>query len=198
MNTSLKSLRSLEWLLYTLRFIKDNFLIIFSLGLIAAIGRAIQLRAFGPISPLSHTLLEIIIESARVALVLYVLGLANIKSGLTKIIRVVKDKEARRQNWRVAILKLRQQWSFILINLVAFLLIAYLFNSLIDHVAYETCLYLTLMARQLISEQSSVWALILFFKNVSVIPFTLVFLALFLLWITNRLPNSQRLSIRSH
>lgn len=198
MNTSLKLPRSLDWLLYTLQFIRSNFLIIFGLGLIAAIGRAIQLRVFGPISPLSHTLLEIIIESARVALVFYALGLANLKSGFIKVIRVVKDKESRRHNWRVAINKLRQQWSTILINLVAFLLIAYLFNLLIDHIAYETCLYITLMAHRLISEQSSVWALILFFKNVSVIPFTLVFQALFILWITNRLPNSQTLSTRSH
>ena len=197
MNTPPKSLRSLEWTLYTFRFIKDNFLIIFGLGLITAIGRAIQLRAFGPINPVSHILLEIMIESARVALIFYVLGLANIKSGLTKIVRVVRSKESRRQNWRVAIIKLRQQWSIILINLVAFLIVAYLFNLLIDHIAYETCLYITLIARQLISEQSSVWALILFFKNVSVIPFTLVFQTLFLLWITNRLPNNQSLSIKS-
>ncbi len=98
MNTSLKLSRPLEWLLYTLQFIKSNFLIIFGLGLIAAIGRAIQLRAFGPISPLSHTLLEIMVEGARVALVFYALGLANIKNGLIKIIPVVKDKESRRHN----------------------------------------------------------------------------------------------------
>lgn len=192
MNTSLKSLRSFEWLLYTLRFIKDNFLIIFGLGLIAAVGRTIQLRAFGPISLLSHTLLEIMIESARVALFFYALGLTNIKSGLAEIIRVVRNKESRRQNWRVAIIKLRQQWSIVLINLVAFSVIAYLFNLLIDHIAYETCLYISLISRQLISEQSSVWVLILFFKNVSVIPLTLVFQSLFLLWITNRFPNSQQ------
>ena len=195
MNTSL---RSLEWLLCTLRFIKDNFLIIFGLGLIAAIGRAIQLRAFGPISPFSHMLLEIMIESARVALFFYALGLANIKSGLSRIVRVVSIKESRRQNWRVAILKLRKQWSIIFINLVAFLTIAYLFNLLIDQIAYETCLHITLIARRLISGQSSVWALILFFKNVSVIPLTLVFQALFLLWVTNRLPNSQTPSTGSH
>ena len=195
MNTSL---RSLEWLLCTLRFIKDNFLIIFGLGLIAAIGRATQLRAFGPISPFSHMLLEIMIESARVALFFYALGLANIKSGLSRIVRVVSIKESRRQNWRVAILKLRKQWSIIFINLVAFLTIAYLFNLLIDQIAYETCLHITLIARRLISGQSSVWALILFFKNVSVIPLTLVFQALFLLWVTNRLPNSQTPSTGSH
>lgn len=191
MNSSSKLLRSFEWTLYTLRFIKHNFSIIFSLGLIAAFGRAIQLRAFGPISPLYHTLLEIVIESARIALVFYALGLANVKRGLGKIIQIIKNKESRRQNWQVAIRKLRQQWSIVLMNLAAFLLLAFLFNLLIDHIAYETCLYITLISRQLIDEQSSVWALILFFKNVSVIPFTLVFQAMFFLWITNRLPGTN-------
>ena len=195
MNTSLKLLRSLEWTLYTLRFIKDNLVTILALGLVAAIGRAIQLRAFGPISPFSHVLLEVIIEGSRIMLVLYALGLANIKSGFTKLIRVVKSKEFRRRNGRVAIIQLRHKWPTILLNLVAFLLIAYVFNLLIDHIAYETCLYITLLGRQLISEQSSVWVLILFFKNVSVIPFTLVFQSLFLLWLTNRLPDNPSLTL---
>lgn len=195
MNTSLKLLKSLEWTLYTLRFIKDNLMTILALGLIAAIGRAIQLRAFGPVSPFSHVLLEVIIEGSRIMLVLYALGLANIKSGFAKLIRVVKSKEFRRRNGRVAIIQLRHKWPTILINLVAFLLIAYVFNLLIDHIAYETCLYITLLGRQLISEQSSVWVLILFFKNVSVIPFTLVFQSLFLLWLTNRLPDNPSLTL---
>lgn len=168
---------------------------ILALGLVAAIGRAIQLRAFGPISPFSHVLLEVIIEGSRIMLVLYALGLANIKSGFAKLIRVVKSKEFRRRNGRVAIIQLRHKWHTILINLVAFLLIAYVFNLLIDHIAYETCLYITLLGRQLISEQSSVWVLILFFKNVSVIPFTLVFQSLFLLWLTNRLPDNPSLTL---
>jgi hypothetical protein len=188
MNAYLKTQKPLEWTLLTFRFIKNNFWVIFSLGLIAAVGRTIQLRAFGPITPATHILLEILVESARLAIILYALGLANIKSGLSKIVRLVINRSARRQNWQVATTKLSQQWLAILINLGAFLLMAYLNNLLIDHIAYETCLYIALTTRQLISEESSVWALILFFKNISVIPFTLVFQTLFILWITNRLP----------
>jgi hypothetical protein len=182
------SIKSLEWTLYTFQFIRNNFLIIFTLGLIAAIGRTIQLRAFGPISPVTHFSLEILIESARLAIVLYALGLANIRRGVRKVFHFVKKKDSRRQSWQTALARLRREWVAILLNFIAFLLIAFLFNFVIDHIAYETCLYITLTARKLISDQSSEWTLILFFKNITVIPFTLVFQTLFLLWITNRLP----------
>ncbi|UFH52829.1 hypothetical protein [Spirosoma sp. KNUC1025] len=183
-------LKSLDWTVFTLRFIKNNFLIIFSLGLVAAFGRAIQLRAFGPVSPLAHTLLEIVIESARILLFFYSLGLSNLKNGLVKLIQLITNREGRTKNWQTALGTVQEKWLVVLINFVAFLAIAFLFNVLIDHIAYETCLFITLQSRQLISGDSSVWALILFFKNISVIPFTLIFEAIFFLWITNQLPGS--------
>lgn len=190
MNFSPQLLKSLDWTRYTGRFIRDNFLIIFSLGLVAAFGRAIQLNAFGPISTKSHVLLEVVIESARILLFFFALGLTSVKGGLTRLVQLFTSKTGRKQNWQIAIRKMRENWLALLINLVAFLVIALLFNLLIDHIAYETCLFITLQTRQLISGQSSEWALILFFKNISVIPFTLVFEALFFLWITDRLPKS--------
>jgi hypothetical protein len=189
MTASLKLLKSLDWTIQTVRFFKNHFLIIFGLGLVAAFGRAIQLKAFGPISPLSHTLLEIVVESARVLIFVYALGLTNVKTGVVRLIQLVTNKQGRKQNWRLAIQKIRDKWPSLLINLVAFSVIALLFNKLIDHIAYETCLYITLQTRQIISSQSSEWAIILFFKNISVIPFTLVFNALFCLWLVNRLPK---------
>jgi hypothetical protein len=194
MNLYLKSRKTLEWTFLTFQFIKANIWVILGLGLIAALGRAVQLRAFGPISPVTHILLEILIESSRLAIILFALGLSNIKKGFVKIFKLIINKTARQQNWRLAITKSRQQWLAILINFGAFLCIAYLFNFLIDHIAYETCLYITLTARQLISDESSEWVLILFFKNLSVIPFTLVFQTLFILWITNRLSATNKVA----
>lgn len=190
MNTATKVFRSLGCTVYAFHFIKVNFLPIFGLGLVAAFGRAIQLRAFGPISPLAHTSLEVVIESARILLFFYALGLTNVKTGFAKIGHFIRNKAGRSAGWRLAVRNLRQNWLTILINFVAFLIIAWLFNALIDHIAYETCLYITLKARQLISEQSSEWALILFFKNISVIPFALIFQAILILWLTKRLPKS--------
>jgi hypothetical protein len=191
MNAHLKTWRSLEWTLATLNFIKVNFWVLFGLALIAAVGRSVQLRAFGPITPIGHAFLEIMIEGSRLAVVVYALGLANIKTGISKILLLIRGKTTRQRNWHMAMIKMRQQWPTIIINLGAFLLIAYIFNFLIDHIVYETCLYISLIARKLISDQSSEWVLILFFKNLSVIPFTLVFQTLFVHWITNRLPATK-------
>ncbi|WP_080057848.1 hypothetical protein [Spirosoma aerolatum] len=182
-------LKALDWTVETIQFCKKHFGFIFSLGLIAAVGRAIQLKAFGPISPLSHGLLEIVVESARILIFLYALGLTNIGAGAKRLMQIVFNKQSRKQNWQLAIQKLRTKWGALLVNLIAFSVIALLFNKLIDHIAYETCLYITLKARDLISDQSSEWAIILFFKNISVIPFTLIFNALFCLWLVNRLPR---------
>ncbi|GAB4019881.1 hypothetical protein GCM10028808_59170 [Spirosoma migulaei] len=185
----MKLLTSLDWTIQTVRFFKNHFLFIFGLGLIAAFGRAIQLKAFGPISPVSHTLLEIVVESARVLIFVYALGLTHIKTGIVRLSQLITNKQSRKQNWQLAIQRMRDKWPSLLINLLAFSLIALLFNKLINHIAYETCLYITLKAREIISSQSSEWAIILFFKNISVIPFTLVFNALFCLWLVNRLPK---------
>ncbi|WP_302039050.1 Npt1/Npt2 family nucleotide transporter [Rhodocytophaga aerolata] len=163
---------------------------ILALGLVAAFGRAIQLKAFGPVSPLSHTLLEIVIESSRILLFLYVLGLSNIRSGFLKILHLFTNKPGRRQTWHTAIRTIRGRWLALLINLGVFACIAFLFNLFIDHIAYQTCLLLTLKDHQVVDQQSSAWTVILFFKNLSVIPFTIVFEVLFLLWLTNRLPKS--------
>jgi len=190
MNTATNVLRSLGCTVYAFQFIKVNFLPIFGLGLVAAFGRAIQLKAFGPISPLTHTSLEVVIESARILLFFYALGLTNVRTGFAKLVQFVKDKAGRSAGWRLAVKNLRERWLTMLINFVAFLLIAWLFNALINHIAYETCLYITLQSRQLLSEHSSEWVLILFFKNISVIPFTLIFQAILILWLTNRLPTS--------
>lgn len=189
MAVSMKLLKSLDWTIYTIRFLKDHFLTVFGLGLVAALGRAIQLKAFGPVNPLSNTLLELVVELARILIFFYALGLTNVKKGVVRLVQFATNKQGRKQNWRLAIQKMRANWSGVLINLVAFLVIAFLFNKLITHIAYETCLYITLKSHQVISDQASEWAIILFFKNISVIPFTLVFNALFCLWLVNRLPK---------
>lgn len=189
MTASLKWVNTLDWTLYTVRFIKHNFVIILALGLVAAFGRVIQLKAFGPVSPLSHSLLEIVIEACRIMLVFYVLGLANLKKGLLKIIYLFTYKQGRKQNWQAAVKTLRERWPALLANLAVFAGIALLLNLFIDHIAYQTCLLITLKSHQLFAQQSSAWTLILFFKNILVIPFTLVFEAVFFLWLTNRLPK---------
>lgn len=182
--------RELTWLQNTLQFYKKHFLALLSLGLVAALGRVIQLGAFGDITTSFHVLLEVIIESARLLLFVYVLGLANVKKGASRIKHLFTQKENRKQSWRSALRRFRQQWPSILLNLTVFSGIAYSINYLIDLVAYETCLFLTLKQDGLIANTASEWTILLFFKNLSVIPFTLTFEAIFLLWITDKLQRT--------
>jgi hypothetical protein len=156
------------------------------LGLIAAFGRVIQLEGFGKITSWMNVVLEVVVESARVLIFLYVLGLADIKNGAVRIRNLFTHKDNRKLNWTIATQKLKKQWFYILLNIIGFLLIAGLINYLIDQLAYETCFYLTLKKGGILVDSSSEWTILLFFKNISVIPLMLVFDAIFLLWITNK------------
>lgn len=189
MVASPKLLKIIDWTIHSIRFFKDNFLIIFGLGLIAAFGRAIQLGAFGAITSPENISLEVMVESARLLIFLYALGLTNIRTGAARLVQFFTDKRSRARSWQSARQNLRTRWLPIIINLVVFLVLAFLINRFINHIAYETCMYAKLKAGSLISQQASIWALILFFKNISIIPFTLIFNALFFLWINDRLPR---------
>ena len=164
-------------------------MVVLGLGLIAALGRVLQLGGFGAISTSTNIVLEVIVEAARILLFLYVLGLADIKKGLLRIKHLFMHKNKRKQQWKITIHNTKKRWAAILLNLCGFLLIAWALNYLIDILAYETCLYLTLKKDGILAASSSERTILLFFKNLSVIPFTLVFETLLLLWINNKLSD---------
>ncbi len=66
-----------NWLTDSLYFVKKHFVVIITLGLVAAFGRVIQLEGFGPIPTWLNIVLEVFIEAARLLLFIYVLGWAN-------------------------------------------------------------------------------------------------------------------------
>jgi hypothetical protein len=179
----------------TIYFFKKHFIVITGLGCIAAFGRVIQLGGFGEITFWLNVVLEVVVESVRVLLFLYVLGLASIKDGFLRMRRLFIHKNNRKALLTIAIQKLKKQWLAVLLNTIGFLLIAWAINYLIDLLAYKTCLYLTLKKEGILAASSSEWAILLFFKNLSVIPFMLIFETVFLLWVTNKLKNSRKISI---
>lgn len=186
-NSSLKyHLTSLQNAVY---FFKKHMGVILLLGLIAGFGRVIQLGGFGEISPGMNIVLEVIIESSRILLFLYVLGLASIRNGVLRIKYFFTDKGKRKLSWSVAIQKIKKQWLSLLLNFIGFAMIAWSLNYLIDLLAYETCFYLSLKQHGVLTDSSSEWTILLFFKNLSVIPFTLVFETLLVLWLTNKLDS---------
>lgn len=50
MKKNINTIQSLTWLRETLLFFRDHYLIVLGLGLTAAIGRIVQLGAFGCVS----------------------------------------------------------------------------------------------------------------------------------------------------
>jgi hypothetical protein len=177
---------SLSLLYETLSFFKRHILTILSLGLIAAVGRVIQLGGFGQITTRTHLMLEVVVESVRIILFLYVLGLASLQKGTLSIRRLVTDRTRRKHYFQTSVQTIRKKWLELLVSFLIFMVIAWLINYAIDLLAYQTCLYLKLKQNEIISPTSSEWTIILFFKNISVIPLTLTFYAVSMNWLLNR------------
>lgn len=192
MTLSARILKNLTWIIQSLLFFKSHFVIILGLGLVAAFGRATQLGAFGQVTTVVHTFLEVAIQSARLLVFLYALGFTNIKRGFIRLQLLLTSRTTWKENWHTARQKMKKEWPSLFGNFIIYLLIAFIINALIDYATYQTCLYFKLKASNIISAGASEWVIILFFKNVSVIPFTLVFNALFLLWITNKTTFSSK------
>jgi hypothetical protein len=182
----------LDWLKTTMLFFKAHLPVIMSLGLVAGIGRVIQLGGFGAISGTVYLVLEVIIETARLLLVIYVVGSASIPVGISRIGKIFSRDSNRRQLAKRAVSSIRSKWKSLLMNFVLYLVIAWLINVFIDHIAYETCLYLTMRQHGILNDQTSEWTIILFFKNLTIIPLTLIFNTLFLFHVTNKMRLAKR------
>ena len=187
MNTSSLNTPKFEWLGSTILFFQKHFFMILTLGLIAGIGRVIQLKGFGEISSATNIIMEVIVESARLALFIYILGSASLKMGLARLASVFKKSKHRNEVMKLVFANFKRKWPILLLNFMVYLLIAWVINLLIDQLAYETCLYLTMQNRGILSADASEWTIILFFKNLTVIPLTFIFNTLFVFYMTNRL-----------
>ena len=195
MNLQYTLSNKLRWTFNSIQFFKTHFVIIGSFALVAALGRVIQLGGFGEITPAYNVALEIVVEAARGLIFLFVLGLGNTKDGFFRILHLFKKTQNRKLIREIALQKVRKQWASILLNTMVFSLIAAAINYLIELLAYETCLYITLKSEGILGASSSEWTILLFFKNISIIPFTLVFDAVFLLWITNKFRTSANAGV---
>jgi hypothetical protein len=181
---------SANWTLSAFRFVQKHFLLIFSLGLLAGVGRATQLGAFGAIPNWLHFVLECLIEASRLVIFLFCLGLTNVRTGIRRFLKLLSPAYHSKDKWSAAFGQLRRNWLPASVNVIAFMVFAFLINLLIDQLAYETCLYANLQNNGVMDAGASEWTIILFFKNITVIPFTLVFNAVLLLWFANKKAES--------
>lgn len=92
MNFSYQMRITMAWFNNSILFFKNHFAIIIFFALIAAFGRTIQLGAFRTISSALNIILEVMIESARVLIFLYTLGLTNFKTGVLRVVQFFTRK----------------------------------------------------------------------------------------------------------
>jgi hypothetical protein len=150
------------------------------LGLVAAIGRALQIGAAGEISRSTHLALEAVIEGARLALLLHVLGGGSLLAGGASVLRLLQSPRAAWRRMRAA---LHGRGGALALNLLGFAAIAALANVAIFRVADRWAVLAMLKHCGWIAEQAGPWVTILFLKNVSLIPWTLVFLGALAGWL---------------
>lgn len=178
--------KEISLLTQTFKFIRIHFATLLALGFIGSFGRVLQLGGFGEISPLFNSILEVVVQASRIFLFVYVLGEANLRKGWDQIIRFLSQKSARRQQLQSAIANLKQNRSVIIISLAGYGLLAILMNYLIEASAYQTCFLLHLKNSNILDSTASEWSMLLFMKNISVIPFTIIFETILILWISKK------------
>jgi len=183
-----KSLSQFSLVKYSIDFFGAHFLLVFGAGLLAALGRAIQLGAMHEVSGGGNTLLEIIIETARILTFLLVLGEGSIGKGAQRVKGVFRLNRTQWTSiWSVVIARLKVNWVALVINLLMYSVVVFIINFMIGRVAYDTDLLTMLQNSHILAPKTSEWVLLLFFKNLTVIPFTIIFNAGFMLWVTNNL-----------
>ena len=153
---------------------------VLGLGLVAAIGRMVQVGAAGEIPRATHLALEVAIEGARLALLLHVLGEGSMVAGGHTVARILRQPRAAWQRARAA---LRGRSPGVVLNLLAFGAIAAVANFAIFRIAGQWTALAMLKHCGWIADQAGPWVTILFLKNVSIIPWTLVFLAGLACWL---------------
>lgn len=170
----------------TQRFINKHWLSVGVLNLVAATGRFVQEGGTGKISIETFSLLEIAVELSRVLLVLLVLGNGSVSAGFRRIVSIFRMKKADwKQVWHR--LKNNVAWNKIAlsINLVIFMIIGTVANISIDLVTHLFLLN-WLKTNDLLAATASQWPVILFLKNLSIIPFTLVFECVLVLFLISK------------
>lgn len=177
-------------LTWSFQFWRTCFGVISFWMLFAALGRAIQMRVFGPIPSMVHLSLEILVELARILTVLVIIGHGNLTRGAQALGRFFRLKRTDWRNiWRSIRTTCREQWPVLLSNLVLFSLIAFGFNQVNSWIAAHRAVFYGLRDFGFIHEQATSMPIFFFLKNLTVIPLTLIFEYGFFLWLAGKLPR---------
>ncbi len=166
---------------------KRNFILIILLGAMAGLGRFFQEGGYGQINPSMHGILEVVINGARLLIILLIIGQGYMQAGVRNFANIFSLTKAK---WHTIWANVKDNFSTnflaILINFIIYIVIAAIFNILLFALFDYTSILEWLKSNELISPTASKWPILLFFKNISIIPFTLVFETLFVMWLVER------------
>lgn len=167
--------------------LKRNFLLIFILGVVAGAGRFWQEGGYGEIAATTHGILEVIVNVARLLIIFVIIGQGYIQAGFRSFINVFRlTKSEWRQVWANVRYNFSNNFLAILVNFIIYIVIAVIVNIVLFAVFDHTSFLEWLKSIELVSPIASKWPVLLFFKNISIIPFTLVFETLFVRWMVER------------
>ncbi|RFS15633.1 hypothetical protein [Emticicia sp. C21] len=168
-------------------YFKRNFILILSLGAVAGLGRFFQEGGYGEITPSMHGILEVVINGARLLIIFLIIGQGYVQIGfnnLTNLFRLTRDEWSH--VWATVKSNFSNNSIAILTNFIILIVVAVIFNIALFALFDYTTFLDWLKSTELLSPTASKWPVLLFFKNISIIPFTLIFETLFVMWIVER------------
>jgi hypothetical protein len=164
----------------SLRFCFANAIAIIGLGLLSAIGRAIQVGWEGSITLPLYLLLEVIIEGSRLGILLVAIGDGSLSAGIATIRRIgTMSEQERETNAEPMVTTFKNNWIDVAVSFVIFGIFVYLIpNIVISRIAdTESVLRVVqTLGLQGLDDESLRMVIVFFLKNSTIIPFTIVWM----------------------
>ena len=157
----------------SIRFYARYAIPIIGPGLLSSVGRAIQLGWSEYLSGMEYLLLELMVEAARVAIFLAVVGEGSFTAGVTAI-KSVWNTAGYVSIWN----NLKARWVAVIWSIAAFIIFACLVNLVINLIAHNDTVISAVrnLGFPPTKDESLRFAVLFFLKNITIIPFTLVWM----------------------
>lgn len=167
------------------RFIRQNFLTTFVPGLISGLCRFVQEGGAGPVSVSTQAILGIVVFLSRTIIVLSAAGQGNIVEGLNQIFKIFSLSAGE---WKMVGMSLKENVRFnlpaLIVNVIVFVVISIGVNVGLAFLMEATPFLTHLKSLHLLAPTAGQWPVILFLKNISIIPFAFVFEILLVMFLT--------------
>jgi steroid 5-alpha reductase family enzyme len=162
------------------RFYFANAVTIIGFGLLSAIGRAIQVGWEDSIPLLLYLLLGGIVWGSRIGIFLVAIGGGSLRVGSATIRRIHKMSEQEREtNVESMGNSFKHNWLDVAVSFVIFLIFVYLIpNIIISQIAENESVlgFVQYFGLQGLDDESVRTVIVFFLKNITIIPFTIVWM----------------------